>query len=397
NHPDVNLVGIRRFIIKVIGPKPTDLIAEPGNSFIRLNWLEPDCNPTNYLIYRRINSLDYTHDSCTVGLSEEETGYKLVGKTTDTSFVDNDGGEGLVQGFDYCYRIVAEYNDGGQSYPSDESCAILAPGYPIMTNVSVLSTDETNGEIMVKWVKPDRLDTIPGAVGPFRYVIYRSDDGVGMRLHRIDSIYGLDDTTYFDSGLNTMDSQYSYEIALYNVTPGDRFRIGIPPLASTMFLKTESSDNSVKIIINKNTPWLDNEFVIYRLNNTTMLFDSVAYTTNREYYDNGLTNGTSYCYKVKSIGTYKVNDMEYPTINWSNEVCQIPMDYQRPCPPSLNVRSSCDSLKNVLTWNNPNLTCADDVVAYKIYYINSSEYKLDSILRIEGAENTIYEHFPEEY
>ena len=395
NHPDVNLVGIRRFLVTVIGPKPTGLIAEPGNAFIRLNWIAPDCNPANYLIYRRINSLDYTHDSCTVGLAED-TGYKLVGKTVDTSFVDNDGGEGLVQGFDYCYRIVAEYSDGGQSYPSDEYCAVLAPGYPIMTNVSVLNTDETNGEIMVKWVKPDKLDTIPDATGPFKYIIYRSDDGIGMRLQKIDSISGLNDTTYLDSFLNTMDSQYSYEIALFNDTPGNRFRIGIPPLASSMFLNTESSDNTVKITISKNTPWLDNEYVIYRLNKATMLFDSVAYTTNREYNDNGLKNGVSFCYKVKSIGIYKTNDIEHPTINWSNEVCEIPLDYQRPCPPSLTVKSSCDSLKNVLTWNNPNLTCADDVVAYKIYYINSSEYKLDSILRIEGAENTTYEHFPEE-
>lgn len=71
------------------------------------------------------------------------------------------------------------------------------------------------------------------------------------------------------------------------------------------------------------------------------------------------------------------------------------MDYQRPCPPFLNVRSSCDSLKNVLTWNNPNLTCADDVIGYKIYYTSDANNPLDSILRIEGAENTFYEHFPE--
>ena len=85
NHPDVNLVALRRFKVKVIGPAPYGLITDPGNAFIRLNWNSPDCNPANYLIYRRINSLDYTHDSCTVGL-DEDTGYKLVGKTSDTSF-----------------------------------------------------------------------------------------------------------------------------------------------------------------------------------------------------------------------------------------------------------------------------------------------------------------------
>ncbi|MCK5168588.1 MAG: gliding motility-associated C-terminal domain-containing protein, partial [Bacteroidales bacterium] len=281
-------------------------------------------------------------------------------------------------------------------FPSEEQCASLASGFPIITNVSVLNTDLSIGEIMVRWAKPDRLDTVPGAIGPFKYIIYRSDDEFGMRLKRIDSIAGLDDTTFYDSGLNTTETQYSYEIALYNDTPGDRFRIGIPQLASSIFLDLNPADNLVEINIKKNTAWLDNEYVIYRLNNATAQFDSIAYTTNRIYTDNNLKNGNTYCYKVKSIGVYKIDTVEYPTINWSHENCQIPEDYQRPCPPSLNVRSSCDSLKNILTWNNPNLTCADDVIAYKIYYTSSSDMELDSILRIWGAENTRFEHFPEE-
>lgn len=395
DHSDVNLVGIERLLIKVIGPAPYGLIAEPGNAFIRLNWKFPDCTPEKYLVYRKIGSLDYVHDSCTTGLPDD-SGYEFVGETTDTAYVDNDNGEGLVQGFDYCYRIVAEFADGAQSFPSEEQCTSLAPGFPTLTNVSVLNTDYSNGEIMVRWAKPVRLDTVPGAVGPFKYIIYRSDDEFGMRLKRIDSIAGLDDTTFYDLGLNTAETQYSYEIALYNDTPDNRFRIGIPQLASSIFLDLNPADNQVEINIKKNTPWLDNEYVIYRLNNATLQFDSIAYTTNRSYTDNNLKNGNNYCYKVKSIGIYKIDTVEYPTINWSHENCQIPEDYQRPCPPTLKVRSSCDSLKNVLTWNNPNLTCADDVIAYKIYYTDRSDLQLDSILRIYGAENTRFEHFPEE-
>lgn len=396
DHPDVNLVGVERMLVKVIGPAPYGLEAEPGNAFIRLNWQAPDCNPAKYLIYRKIGPLNYVHDSCTTGLPED-SGYEFVDETTDTAYVDNDNGEGLVQGFSYCYRIVAEYDDGAQSFPSEECCASIAPGFPIITNVSVTNTDLTNGEIMVRWAKPDRLDTVPGATGPFKYLIYRSDDEFGMRLKRIDSIAGLVDTTYYDDiNLNTTEVQYSYEIELWNDTPGNRFKIGTPQLASSIFLDLEPADNQVEINIKKNTPWLDNNYVIYRLNNTTAQFDSIAYTSNRTYVDDNLKNGNNYCYMVKSVGTYSLDSAEYLTINWSHKNCQIPQDYQRPCPPSLNVRSSCDSLKNVLTWNNPNLTCANDVVAYKIFYVNSSEQTLDSILRIEGAENTRFEHFPEE-
>lgn len=392
DHPDVKLVDIERLLVKVIGPAPTGLLAEAGNAFIRLNWNAPlECVPAKYLVYRKIGSLNYLHDSCTTGLPEE-SGYEFINETTDTAFIDNDNGEGLVQGFDYCYRIVAEYADGAQSFPSEEQCTSLAPGFPIITNVSVLSTDLTNGEMMVRWAKPNNLDTVPGATGPFKYIIYRSDDEFGMRLKRIDSIAGLDDTTFYDSGLNTAETQYSYEIALINDTPGNRFKIGVPQLASSIFLDLNPSDNQIDVNIQKNTPWLDNEYVIFRLNNVTYQFDSIAITTDRKYTDSKLKNGINYCYKVKSIGTYKADMLEHSTVNWSHETCQIPEDFQRPCPPSLDVRSSCDSLKNVLTWNNPNLTCANDVIAYKVYYTGSSEFPLDSIIRISGAENTSFVH-----
>ncbi len=395
DHPDVNLVGVERLLIKVIGPSPKGLVADPGNAFIRLNWEAPEnCTPAKYLIYRKIGSVNYMHDSCTTGLEDSE--YEFINETTDTAYIDNDNGEGLVQGFDYCYRIVAEYQDGAQSFPSEETCASIATGFPIITNVSVLNTDLISGEIMVRWDKPDRLDTVPNATGPFRYLIYRSNDEFGMYLSILDSLDGLNDTTYYDAGLNTTETQYSYEIALYNTAPGNRFKIGNPQLASSIFLDLVPADNQVQINIEKNTPWLDNEYVIYRLNNQTGLFDSIAYTTSRSYTDIKLKNGNNYCYKVKSIGTYKTDTIEHPTINWSHENCQVPEDYQRPCPPALNVRSACDSLKNILTWNNPNLTCADDVIAYKVYYSNHTERNLDSIVRIEGAENTSFEHYPEE-
>ena len=56
DHPDVNLVGVERLFVKVIGPAPQGLVADPGNAFIRLNWEAPDdCEPTKYLIYRMIH------------------------------------------------------------------------------------------------------------------------------------------------------------------------------------------------------------------------------------------------------------------------------------------------------------------------------------------------------
>lgn len=396
NHPDINLVDNDQFTIKVIGPAPTGLRAEPGNGFARISWDTCECNVSKYLIYRRDVPSYYVFDSCKTGLTEED-GYLFVGESTDSVFRDDDFGEGLVQGIKYCYRVVSEYADGAQSYPSDEEvCISLAPGFPIMTNVSIEKTDKINGEIIVKWDKPDRLDTIPGATGPYKYLIYRSEDLYGMKFNLIDSINDLNDTTYADFDLNTSDSTFSYSIALYNDAPGNRFRIGTPQMASAVFLSLTPADNAVLIKINKNTPWLNNQYIIYKYNQFTLQFDSIAVTENSSYNDIGLTNGTTVCYKVESIGDYTSGGNSYVTRNWSNERCETPMDYQHPCQPELSVRSSCDSLFNFLTWNNPNNSCADDVVSYKVYFTKLYNTAFDSIAHIEGAENTFFQHFPEE-
>ncbi|OFX82320.1 MAG: hypothetical protein A2W99_09720 [Bacteroidetes bacterium GWF2_33_16] len=396
NNADINLVDNDQFTVKVIGPAPTGLRIEPGNGFARISWDTCDCHVTKYLIYRRDIPSYYVFDSCKTGLSEDD-GYLFVGESTDTVFRDDDFGEGLVQGIKYCYRVVSEYADGAQSYPSDEEvCISLSPGFPIMTNVSVTNTDKTNGEIMVRWKKPERLDTIPNATGPYKYLIYRSAGLYGMKFNLIDSLTNLDDTTYYETGLNTLDSSFSYSVALFNDGAGNRFRIGTPQMASSVFLNLTPADNMVMIEINRNTPWIDNYYVIYRLNKVTMQYDSITTSEIINFNDIGLYNGAEYCYKVKSFGTYRDGFHEYPTQNWSNERCETPMDYQHPCQPELHVRSSCDSLFNTLTWSNPNNTCADDVVAYEVYYTKLYNTAFDSIARIEGAESTFFEHFPVE-
>lgn len=396
NHPDINLVDNDQFTIKVIGPAPKELKVEPGNGFALISWDTCDCNVSKYLVYRRDLPSYYVFDSCRTGLSEND-GYLFVGESTDTLFKDDDFGEGLVQGIKYCYKIVAEYADGAQSFPSDEEvCISLSAGFPILTNVSVTNTDKTNGEIMLRWDQPDRLDTVPNATGPYRYFIYRSDDMYGMKFILIDSLKtNLDDTTFYDAGLNTLDTAYSYSVALFNDAPANRFRIGTPQMASSLFLKTTPADNMVILNISKNTPWIDNEYVIYRRNISSLVFDSLTTTNIPEFNDIGLMNGEQYCYKVKSKGTYKNGIHDIANQNLSNEKCETPMDYQHPCQPELNVRSACDSLLNFLRWTNPNLSCADDVVAYKVYYSKLYNTEFDSIAHIYGAENTYFEHSPE--
>ena len=76
--------------------------------------------------------------------------------------IDDNMGEGLASGSKYCYRILALFPlpEGGTSYVSEEKCVIINADAPIITNVSVKSTDIANGEININWIPPFELDTL---------------------------------------------------------------------------------------------------------------------------------------------------------------------------------------------------------------------------------------------
>ncbi len=83
------------------------------------------------------------HANCEVGVPAY-TGYTRIGCTTnlnDTTFLDTNGGNGLSQGTNYSYIVVAVYLDGSESYASNQVCVQLKRDVPILVNVDVQSTD----------------------------------------------------------------------------------------------------------------------------------------------------------------------------------------------------------------------------------------------------------------
>jgi hypothetical protein len=47
---------------------------------------------------------------------------------------------------------------------------------------------------------------------------------------------------------------------------------------------------------------------------------------------------------------------------------------------------------NILTWTNPNKTCADDVIRYKVYYAPALDVAMDSLASVSPAADTFYFH-----
>lgn len=396
DNADLSLVSISNFNIRVLGPPPENLTVVPGGSSMRLSWNKGFCDSVpGYRIYRKMGYSGYLPDSCTNGIPSS-IGYVAIGQTHgDTVYVDNNNGQGLMQGTDYCYMVVGLYPDGSESIPSNEECGVLITGTPVITNVSVLQTDASDGKIFLSWMKPRDLDTIP-ANGPYEYMIYRSPGywGADYTLIHTFKTADLSDTTYTDTLLNTLDLPYTYKIELYNDEPGNRFLIGSPGIASSLFIVPEPNDNRVTLLFRKNVPWINTEYTVYRLNQTTGLFDSIGVTNDSLYTDSGLTNGLTYCYKVQSSGSYNRPGIAEPILNFSQEACAVPVDLTPPCPPDLKVTSVCDSLYNFLTWTNPNNTCSDDVVRYRIFYKNFLDDPLQEIGSTSPATDTTFFHYP---
>jgi gliding motility-associated-like protein len=394
---DISLVDIDNYNIRILAPAPENLQATATSTEIDLTWNQSQCGDVaGYYVYRREGSFAFDPDSCENGVPEY-TGFTLVATVdgrANTAYVDDNHGEGLVQGIQYCYMVTAFYPDGGESFASVPVCSSLVPGFPAILNVSVTQIDETTGAIFVAWAKPRNFNAVD-APGPYVFQIFRSLTATPGEFVLIDSIAtaDLNDTTYLDTPLNTVNFPYYYSVKMINNSPGNRFemRPGESEIASSLYIEITAGDNQLTLNIRKKAPWINNRYVIYR-QNAVLGFDSIAVSDVNLFVDTGLKNGITYCYRVKSIGWRPIDNAIYTNSNLSHKNCGTPEDVAAPCSPILNVVSRCDSSMNVLTWTNPNRTCANDVVRYNIYYAPDALSVPDSLTSTFSATDTVFYH-----
>jgi len=387
-----NLADFFTTTITVIGPKPTNFMATVQSNAIHLIWNQTECSQvTNYKIYRRQGPSGWTPARCETGVPAY-TGFQLIGTTTalnDTTFTDNNNGSGLINGEDYCYRVVACYPDGSESIASDEVCEQLKKDVPIITNVSVNTTSPNFGSMYIAWSKPTEHD-VTQYPGPYRYLIYRGEKNTSNMV-LVDSTATINDTTFTDTLLNTQDFIYYYRVDIYSVpNSSTRDLMGKSTIASSVYLQLSPTDNSVLLNWLEDVPWNVNEHVVYRQNSSTLLFDSIGITTNNFYLDTGLVNQREYCYKIKSIGNYTATNVISPIINYSQETCATPIDNIPPCPPTLCVEVDCEKGENTLHWKNRTTGCADDVLQYNIYKKDSITGEYVLLINMPNASDSIF-------
>jgi gliding motility-associated-like protein len=419
------LADLKTLKIKVVGPPPLDVQAEATLGEVDVTWGKPyfcDNAAEGYFygfsVWRREGSNPFPIDTCAPGLAGK--GY------TELIFVTKNEQNGryyfkdanVERGRTYCYRILAKFariSAGGYPYnlveslPSEEVCVQLPRDLPLITNVSVIKTDPIAGEMRVCWSKPvaEDLDTLINH-GPYRYQVLRAPGLSGGTLQEIpgasfvaQEFWQANDTCFTDASLNTTGQPYHYQIAFY--VKGLNTPLGSTNEASSVFLTVNSTDQTNLLSWQEDVPWHNYRYDIFRKNDATGQFDSIANTTANNYADKGLTNLKEYCYYVRSVGTYSIGGVVNPIFNNSQEDCGIPLDTIPPCPPTLTVNNLCDGIagtepdppfENSLSWTNPNLACdgTDDATTYRVWFAPTEGDPLALLQIVEGADNTTLTH-----
>jgi gliding motility-associated-like protein len=409
----VDLLDFATVNITVIAPAPQPVHARPFGQTMHLHWKEEFCNPTgngflNYEIYRRQGCDTLNPGPCTTGVPAlwgySLIGTTLVGQITDTTFIDNNGGAGLVPGVTYSYRIVALYSDGAQSQPSKNTCANLKQDIPVITNVDVDSTSATAGVIFVKWKNATAdsttgLDTV-AFPGPYTLKIYRSNGFVmahpsasPIRIISNAFLYSMPDSIIDRTPvLNTQDSAWSYRIDFFyfNTSASTYVLVGSTQRASSVYLHLTPSDHKLTLTWQDTVPWTNYQYKVYKQAATSpYIWNYIGSTTQRSYADSNLINHHNYCYYITTYGSYFNAALPDTLLNRSQRTCLAPYDNIPPCPPILSLNSDCENFMNTLTWSDPNHSCADDVVTYNIWYSPNTTDPMTIIQTVTFSSDTV--------
>lgn len=418
-----SLADFKIWNVTVVAPAPTGLTAEaaPGRA-VNLTWDEYSCgNAETIQIWRKTDSTSFEPEGCQTGIPDG-LGYELVAEVDAgvVSFRD----EGLNPGANYCYRLVAVFPEpaGGESYASDEVCAEMLVDAPVITKVSVQETAEDNGAIRIEWRSPFEIDEALFPP-PYTYEVVRVTPGNEEGGQVISDVQS--DTSFVDTGINTLDDVLGYKIYLYDAS---NELIDSSAVAFSVRLEPTPSVGSIDLSWSADVPWSNNSpdypfHYIYRNNvdpnnpEQFVLIDSVEISGGVfEYTDDGSFNGEAlsdeqeYCYYVQTQGSYGNDKLNPPPlINLSQIACAQPNDTIPPCTPvSISIPDgdlesceeilagrSCsfDEFENVITWDESTGDgCDNDVRSYNIYYSETGDE--GTFVLIDNVGDTRYAHGP---
>lgn len=367
NGPQVELATFKTLRVRVVAPAPQNLLAQPVNNSIVLHWQPDSCeNAVGYDVYRRNGSNPFEPGYCETGMPAG-AGYYKIGTTSgwaSTSFVDDGTARPLYHANDYCYRVVALFADGAESYVSDEACAAIVNDAPLIVNADVVTTDSLNGTIKVRWLRPPQIDTL-AFHPPYFYELYRilpSDSDTLLLLWTTADVQSEVPEEYLDHDLNTANRDYTYNVRFLN----EETLLESSDSATSIFLSLTPGDRKMHLSWSVQQPWVNVDYTVYRKDDMNEGWDSVATISNTAYTDSGLENDRMYGYYICARGYYMTNDTIGPLLNRSQSSFAMPYDNEPPEMPSLEVSTDCEMV--TLKWNFDSDSAASENYLYYIYY-----------------------------
>lgn len=391
-------VDIDNFNIRVLGPPPENLLAFPETDTIKIRWDAYSCpNISSFKIYRAPGIVNFQPDSCS-NVIPPELGFIEVGEvSSDQNLFSDNKSNGLEQGVEYSYIVVAVFENGTLSIPSIPVVSSLLQGMPAILQVSVENIGETDGTIQVAWMRPpqDLLDSLDGGA-PYQYELLRALPGDVDNFTQLQTFDNLDDTTYLDENINTLEFPYYYQVNLYYTSSetGNLELANNGGMASSTYLEILPSDNTNRIKYLKDAAWRNLSDSVFLISNDAYELIDVISGTNT-YSHEGLINGVEYTYQLVGLSQYQVDSAIYRTINKTHPNSGIPIDTVPPCPPEFNVESLCDSAYNLIQWQLPIDCTEDEIIEYRIYYSPTENEAPALIETIDEPSVSSYKHYSE--
>lgn len=412
-YPDsTGLAFLKTVRITVVGPPPKNVQLQANSDANLLTWEYPyacqgltDPKHLGFSVWRKELSSTFVQDTCNPTL--EDGPYAKI-KSLTNAFEGNKylfEDKNIAPNTYYCYRIQPEFAKISSSgipffkfsgLSSEEICAEVERDIPLITKVSIDSTDIATGEIHVRWTKPriPDFDTLLYA-GPYKYELREiTSSGDNIIVTRTYPFFNTPiDSNFVVRQKNTLQEQFSYRVNLNSAN-----NTHSSPSASSIFLTATPGQKHVDLSWNSIKPWKTLEYDILSINGQNPIV--IASTLDTFFRVSGLENGKEYCFIIKEKGAYQTTDIDFPLINTSQKICVIPFDNESPCATTIRLQSICDQLEtnpdiaelfNTIIWNSPSVLCPDrgnDLDGYNIYFKPSSADDFELLTQVtEGSHS----------
>jgi len=262
---------------------PTGVSASAeSSSSIKVSW-SSSTGATGYNVYRS---------------SSSSGTYSSVGDVTTTSYKDT----GLAANTTYYYKVSA-YNSAGESAQSSSSVSAKTSPISIPATPTIVSTSGVPYSTTINW------SSVAGATG---YKVYRTDSYTEPFIN----VGDVTTTSYTDTELVNLGYPYQYTVSAYNndgESPQSRSRYAVSGHKAPYYVEAHAQNEAHihgqgRIEVSWETigptAWGENrKFKVYRSLSSSGPYSIVGDTTGSSYMDTGLTENTTYYYKVSHYTT----------------------------------------------------------------------------------------------